>query len=54
MLKMNPLLMMDGYKTDHRRQYLEGTEVALQFTKTTWGICSFTISALRSRPMEGY
>lgn len=23
---MNPLLMMDGYKTDHRRQYPPGTE----------------------------
>lgn len=27
MLKMSPLLMMDGYKTDHRRQYPKGTEV---------------------------
>lgn len=23
---MNPLLLMDGYKTDHRRQYPDGTQ----------------------------
>lgn len=26
MSTLNPLLMLDGYKTDHRRQYPEGTE----------------------------